>query len=328
MTVRAMGAAWLLAWATAWGTGCSSATTLPGTPDAGAADAGVQQAPDCGAWASEWCHQLAACNALELLTTWGDLATCSARAGYDCEYEARAPGSGLTRDAVQACATAIRAESCSDFRVGLPSACRQHGGLPVGASCGFDSQCMAGERCVGWASTTGCGSCQAESLSAEGGACTYSTDCGDGLICFDNGGYRSCLRPRRLGEACAPGQLPCRDEFTCDGTTCQPIGQVGQACSGGDRPCAPFDPIACDTTTTCKTLPVAARGQPCGSGLTPVVLCGGGSRCSQPQTGGIGICLGPEADGAPCSGSSCLAPAVCAPLTNTCVLPTEGTYCR
>jgi hypothetical protein len=299
------------------------------TPGPAAADAGVDSgqpvsSPDCVAWARSWCQKLNDCTPRDLLVFWGELATCQQRAVSDCTYEAGAPGSGLTATAVQACTEALGPQSCSDFRVRRPGACQYRAAEAVTGACQFDSQCGVGQSCL---LTNGpCGGCAPTTQSTEGTFCSFDSDCAAGLSCVALGNARSCQRRRGLGEACDTITQPCRAEFTCDQATCKPTGHVGQPCVGSNAACASYEPIACDSqTSTCTALPVSVNGQPCGSGLTPERLCGGGSRCSASATGQIGTCLGPVADGASCANASCLNPAVC-DATLTCVL--ANGYCR
>jgi hypothetical protein len=226
-----------------------------------------------------------------------------------CKYNLSAPGNGITRSAVAACAKEIRG-SCD----GTGGACRAVnsalGTLPAGTPCGVGSQC-AGGVCTQTAAN-GCGTCSANDPPvapaelAEGDVCydpakpSGDTFCAAGLACKTVGNPVSvpirCTKRGADGIACSLTR-DCIDGLACIEKQCAPRLANGGACEVGDQ-CAAG---ACSKATgTCVPFVFAAAGAVCNN---QEKRCARGT-CARTPLGTDGTCVDPIADGAPCTGAS------------------------
>jgi hypothetical protein len=292
--------------------GCSS----------GASGSAVTAAQACGDFADAKCQKLQSCAPFLVQRDFGDLATCAARFQLVCPSGVAENGSTAMPGAVDTCARAFEAESCSAFFADYassdnPPACALSGSLPFGAACADDDQCASAfcRKVV----PKGCGVCATR--SPEGGACGSSSDCEPtGLTCV--GG--SCIPMAVLGAACDPTTQPCGPLLYCPisgacvallgpGGTCDP--NVGPECDSNRA-------IYCNLISICTQTQIAAVGDPCGSTADgAVTLCAASGFC---LTGGVstsGMCEAAAPEGAACdvvAGPNCMPPAAC--LDNVCTI--------
>lgn len=216
------------------------------------------------------------------------------------------PGSGMTGDLLQACASAI-VTGC-----GGPSsaaqACDVAGTLAGGAACNESFQCLSGScfrsAPVGDAGlSTTCGQCQP--LARLGEPC--SGPCADGT-CDYTKPTPTCVAVTRgdAGAACDGLSLQCSGGLYCTGSTCAPLPAAGAAC-GPNGECAP--PTAC-VARTCA-LPggvgaICGVDQDCAAGLG----CSAATEaCGEIQWAGAGQ---------PCGGLTRCLVGDCAGDTMTC----------
>ncbi len=177
--------------------GSSSTDGASATDSSSSADAGpATQA--CLDWAQARCKRFDSCSSdLYVSIHWGDEATCEANGAALCATDLAAPGTAASATTYEACATALPAESCSDF-LGLNpvAACAPlAGSVAAGAACLTSSQCQSTYCAV--SSTASCGACAA--VPKAGDPCTVAADCGSrgGLTCAEGRVRR--VR-RRVGE--------------------------------------------------------------------------------------------------------------------------------
>jgi hypothetical protein len=263
----------------------------------------VALADACNAFAKSRCQRNDSCtggarNAL----LYGDEPTCETRTSALCVAQLGAPGTAQTPDAMQACATAIAQQPCSDFLNAVPiGACvPPAGSLTTGAACIANAQC-ATSFCA-MAPTSACGACAAAPKSGD--SCASDEQCGDrgGLVCA--GGV--CIAPGGRGAGCS-GAIPCAAGLTCVGAsaqhagTCQAGGEdAGVACdpTGASGPsCDTTQGLVCDPRAKrCVVAAFAKGGAPCGEIDGGVALCAGGSCVYAAPDGGAIADAGPDAD--------------------------------
>jgi hypothetical protein len=263
-----------------------------------------------------------------------------------CTGYASLPGSEITGQELDACATAIQAAGCAGSL--LPAACDLVGSLPTGTPCNESFQCQGGvcfqAAVAGDAASSDsvCGQCVAvatlgqpctgncatgtvcdESLATptcvavtqvgSGAACDgVKTVCSAGLFCGASG---TCAAFHTSGESCA--QAVCAAPLVCASATqtCEAPGASGAACDN-DSDCTAG--LGCSSqTSTCGPVTWASAGQPCGD-LTRCLV----GACE-------GACPTVIADGQPCTlsdvSSTCDVFAKCA--GGTCVFGDDD-VCR
>ncbi|HEY6458705.1 MAG TPA: hypothetical protein VIY73_01100, partial [Polyangiaceae bacterium] len=212
-----------------------------------------------------------------------ELARLRARFATICAGFPALPGSGMTDDQLEACASAIVAAGCVTPGT-LPDACLVTGSLADGAPCNEPFQCTGGQ-CF------------------QGAAAGPDASTGTGTACGTCGSIPT------LGQPC---QGSCATGSVCDHTAATPTciavtaGAAGAHCDGLSAVCAAG--LYCDAASgVCATLPT--DGQPC----TSTGLCTTPAWCYQ-QT-----CQPPGTQGAPCgSDDECAAGLGCSLTAETC----------
>jgi len=276
----------------------------------------------CADFADAKCQKLQSCAPFLVQRDFGDLATCTARFELECPSGLAANGSTLMPGALDTCAHAFQAESCSAYLADYasndnPPACAFSGSLPLGAACADDDQCASG-FCRHLASK-GCGVCGTR--SPVGGACGSASDCErTGLTCV--GG--SCVVMALLGEACDPTTRPCTALLYCPigGTCVGLLGQGGTCNPNVGTQCDSNRGFYCSLISVCTETPISAVGDPCGSSADgAVTLCGASGFCRTDDGSTLGTCEAAAPEGAACdavAGPSCMPPAAC--LDGVCII--------
>ncbi len=131
---------------------------------------------------------------------------------------------------------------CGQGKACVAGVCSVCGGTSGPCPCAGPSECASNEACV------------ANACIPKTATCTFSSECGPGLICAEG----QCL------SGC-DAQKPCSSGFTCDRGVCRPE-PTGRDCSNG-APC-PTDAPLC----------VAGR---CTAACTSDAQCGQGKYCNQ-----------------------------------------------
>ncbi len=260
----------------------------------------------CDAVATAMCDKLNQCAPTELLTLYGDHATCLARIKVVCLPMMSAPGSKTTPESAQQCADGIRTGTCDIyFAHGLPATCLgSPGTLADGAACAVGAQCESTYCQVAHGSS--CGVCARRASAA--GACTEEAGCASGLTCA--GG--SCVAFGGIGSACGAKQ-PCRRDLICRNATCGKPLEAGQPCDPLRQECNMVAGLYCGKSKLCGQASTAKAGEACGLfASNGVAVCTGGATCTNMLASGL--CQAPAPDGAACDaqkGPACMAPADC-----------------
>lgn len=158
----------------------------------------------------------------------------------------------------------------------------------AGDNCLNDGQCKAGLVCDLEGAPPVCveddgeeepaGPC-GEDLCPEGAACTFDSDCVEGLLCADpddedDVDEEVCLVPPAEGAPCHLGYR-CGDEHWCDDTgddaVCLPRRAVGEPCPSDDA-CATQSCYRADLDADGQCAPVAASGCTHGKDFFPTLL--------------------------------------------------------
>jgi hypothetical protein len=303
-------ARWLGLWLAV--AGCEAPAISVAPTDAGV-DRGIGDARDplFDEIARQDCAALAKCHPAELLSLYGDEATCRARLAPTLERVRQGYGITATNAERRACIAAVADQACDDRMRSLVMAervpaCRYVGSLPDDAQCAIDMQCQSG-RCTGT-----CGVCARP--RGVGVPCPSLTVCERGLLCHEG----TCLQPMKRAEACSDA-APCSIELSCVGGVCVPSPLEGQPCAADPRrSCAVGRNLRCDPIANkCLPLIIAGAGDECGDTAdTGYVLCAHGFACSTPMPGKPGKCVPSLSEGAACGGlfgygGPCVAPLWC-----------------
>ena len=292
--------------------------------DAGS-DAGVDPAQACADLASATCKKLQACAPLFVATSFGDVASCSARAATSCRAALAAKGTSASPAHHEACGRAIDGESCNDVFAGnTPSACAiAPGALADGAACGEDAQC-ASAFCGGKAAGKYCGTCA--SAPAAGAPCNGGR-CGPSLACGANG---TCVKPGGDGASC-DANTPCESTLSCGGGKCATPLASGATCDPKQTTtpgCQATAGLYCNALTTkCEAVTIASTNELCGVVHGKLAFCSALGHCRIPANTVQGVCIAAAADGAACndtSGPSCMAGAHC---VNAVCTPDDPAAC-
>jgi hypothetical protein len=276
----------------------------------------------CDDFAAAICTQLQKCTPFAFQVAYGDMTTCTTRAGIPCPTALAANGTKTTPSDLESCVAALNAETCDEALDNQqPSACSIPGSLAAGAACGSDWQCQTGfcELTFG----TLCGTCATRAMgkAPDGGAvCAVDAQCAATLVCAAG----SCVSPGMMGATCSNTQ-PCLRTLACIGGTCKTPLALGATCAAATD-CDGSKGLYCDATSkTCKQTGTAAAGAACGIVSGGLVSCTGGSACAN-ITMGMGTCHQPAADNAVCgAGVLCQPPAQCIKSTAyNCELPNAG----
>ena len=282
-----------------------------GGGDGAGASGGSASDATCDAFVTVVCAKNAQCSSYGLSTTYGDDATCRARAKIGCLTSMALPGSGATPEALAACAQALPGASCA----GAPPACTPPGQLADGTSCSSSVQCKNG-LCQKGANGGPCGVCKSQ--VALGAVCTVGSDCAGTDVTCSAG---ICAQRPTAGAACSPS-LQCASGLTCVGNPgkCAQYAKLGEKCdptNSAGPDCHLADGAAC-IAHICTQVLYATAGQKCGLMANSVTACTKGT-CTPAN-----VCSAVKADGDACGqGDLCLAPASC--LSGHCTLPDPNT---
>jgi hypothetical protein len=302
-----------------------------------AADTSVSTDQGCDDQATAICKKLNDCAPFILQSEYGDQTTCAGQQKQACLALLQAAGTSRTASGASDCATALRAQSCSDYTSGvaLPACAAQPGALAGGTACIDDSQCTSTYCRVVSESAGACGLCANNPAAQLGGACSGATPCATGLICVGGEGGMLCAGLGQSGDSCS-SDAPCASGFLCqtqssegDGGvitttgTCTALGSQGVPCSS-EAPCDPTQGLACDPgSKQCAAVTLAPAGQACDNNLT---LCAGGNCLASPEAGPEAgadeprICIPAATVGSGCdvfAGPDCMPPAQCTEHTCT-----------
>ena len=290
---------------------CVVAVVVSGCGGGSAGNGGTGAAgndPDaaCDALVAASCAKSAQCVPYILNATYGDDATCRARAKIECLTSVALPGSGATPDAITSCAQALPGSSCA----GAPPACAPAGQLADGTSCSSSVQCKNG-LCQKTNAAT-CGVCKAQ--VALGAVCSVPSDCAGADVTCSAG---ICAQRPTAGAACS-ANLSCASGLTCVGSPgkCAQYAKLGEQCGGAGSAgpgCNPFEGSIC-ISHICTQVLYATAGQKCGFIGNSFTACAKGD-CTPAN-----VCAAVKADGDACGpGDACLAPASC--ISGHCALP-------
>lgn len=187
-----------------------------------------------------------------------------------CQTALGAPGTGVTGDVINKCASAINAEACDSGR-DLDELCPTPAGqLDDGQPCDDSAQCK-GKYCRTNQSDgpmAGCGVCGTR--AKEGQSCT-DVPCESGLDCYNE----TCQKEAKVGEACDQIQGPkCGNNLACDalGKKCIERKSAGEACTGLSQ---------CKSQLSCVEGKCAERLAAGASCVDTQNRCASGLACSQ-----------------------------------------------
>ena len=296
----------------------ADATSATGADAALTTDA----ATACAAYGKAYCEQYAACAALTFTAlAYGSVDECETRILPLCMAELSAPGTARTVSVTAACGAGVAADSCADFLLTTPAACRGVGSLANGEGCEFDSQCQS-THCA-TPNNAWCGQCA--SRIAAGSPCEDDPPgCDYGLICPNS---QLCTAPAQTNEACSDSTFCAPPDVCLQGICSAPIA-LGAAC--GDSPdCAGAASCLSSSnasTKTCTAVNYAAQANAaCDYSSTYCIAPLGCFRVT--DGGGTDTCLPMMADGKPCaSGTQCEQPSLC--ISGTCTNVVDAASCH
>ena len=243
-----------------------------------------------------------------------------------CENQYALPGSGLTPEVLEACASALEASPCEQG--GQPAECAFQGSLLGGAPCNEGFQCESGQ-CEGTAfftphgqsGPTTCGKClPAVTVGQVCGQGDFSAGCAANARCITKDASAamptySCVAAAYgdISASCDDQTALCKTGLYCAAQTgqCAPLAMANAPCGEGSKPpgnpggCAP--PLSCVGNQGTATCSLGSAGAFCLNDLD----CAPGLGCMEPtvvQNGGAasGTC-GPVTWGSP--GQACNPPA-------------------
>ncbi len=297
---------------------------VPDAMSPGGADAALTTDPGtaCAGYAKAYCERYAACQPKVFQgLAYGTVADCETRILPYCMAEISAPGSARTASVTAACGAAVAAESCEDFLLETPPACRGVGTLANGAGCEFDSQCQS-TRCA-TTSDAWCGKC-APRIAAGGECVNDPLGCDYGLLCPNS---QVCTAPLQVNAPCTDSSF-CAPSDVCMQGICDPLLAMGVTCSDSTQcalssSCVLGSSTAVDRTCTAPTYAtqVGAFCDYSSTYCTPPLTCvrvtdGGTTSVCQPAT----------PDGQPCaSGAQCEQPSMC--VSGICTNVVDATSC-
>jgi hypothetical protein len=274
----------------------------------------------CKAFSVALCNRLAACASSAISSSYGDLATCTARNTSVCLTRQQTTDVVSSATGLGPCTQLLPNVDCSALLDNaLPSGCRYApGARPDGQSCSDDGQC-ASTRCSRAADAM-CGVC-AELAPAEA-ACNADSDCASGLVCTTD---QVCRAPSVMAASCDAAH-PCVFPLSCANAHCGAALASGASCDPANDQCDHYASLACSAApSTCSPWLQAQPGQACGYTSTGWAVCTGGGTCRIASGAIAGSCDTPLADGAACvvgSGPACLTLARC--IGGVCRLPSPG----
>ena len=262
-------------------------------------------------YAAMYCDYETRCWAPYLMeVSYGDVATCRARAKLTALRGLDLPGSSSDYAQMRTCYAAMTAAGCMMYAKLLPECSTIGGEVPNGGVCTQNGECVAGSYCSRKDFKQSCGVCQ--TAGRVGATCDPRHQCATDLRCV----AKRCVVQAGEGETCNAG-LPCNIGLSCVGGSCtSPHLAAGAACDEAMDLCA--GSFAC-TSGTCKPVKLVRPGDACSD---DVGMCTHGSSCFG------GKCVAAAADGAACdqkAGPTCLRPAEC--IDGRCQMRTPAT-CR
>lgn len=295
----------------------------------------------CTTIATSRCAKIDQCsNGLGVARAYGTMDVCVSRQTANCVATLMAPMTTASSTFETACAAAITAESCADYRSGItPAACiAPPGPLANGMPCVAFGQCQSTVCLV--PRNGQCGVCAPQ--PAAGDDCSVNSSCGRDLVCNHNtvtGSY-TCRTLVATGGTC-DADHPCGADLGCvkasataASGTCQPLGTtVGAACNDvnvGMATCDANQGLFCNGMSQCAMTTTAVAGAACGpmSMRASDAVCTAGATCPTAAAGTARTCLAAATDGQPCdtaAGPACLAPARCVLTTSGSDAGTTGT---
>jgi hypothetical protein len=306
--------------------GCAKANDTSVTTDQG-----------CDDQATAICKKINDCTPFLLQSGYGDITTCAGQQKQLCEALLQADGTSRTASAASDCATALRAQSCSDYTAekALPQCAAKPGSLVGGKACIDDSQCTSTYCRIVSSSPGACGLCADNPAAQLGGACSNATPCDIGLSCGTGGldGGSLCVGLGASGDPCS-ATAPCAGGYACETSfvdeggiatgECAALGTSGASCDS-TTPCDPEQGLACDPASKqCSTVTLAPSDQTCDNDLT---LCSGGTCRASPEAGPEAgpdeprICIPAATVGGECdviAGPDCMPPAQC--ISHVCTI--------
>ncbi len=360
---------------TAGGGGASGGAAGGGGASGGAGGSGgsscapfasVTKDEACKSYATEYCKLLATCAPTYFaLFRVADEADCALQFEDVCKGIVDAPGTGVKPAGMAAYADLMSKLTCNDMYAGsleslsvsADPSCGGPGSLAEGKGCYSDAQCASDNCDV--PDNALCGKCSTK--PGAGDACTFTSDCADGLYCDFND---TCVIAKKLGESCAGGAR-CEDGTYCSANdTCAAVGGPGADCSADDE-CE--SPLVCSTAGKCKQAALATAGADCdpdesnscngylgfkcdkatlkcatqtiigpgdacgimqsGGSITLNIFCSGGASCVMPSGSNTGTCIKVAPAGGACNtdtGPDCGFGAEC--ISGTCQVA-SGTTC-
>ncbi len=190
----------------------------------------------CATWANNRCAKMKTCTNGDLIERdYGTEATCQAQLKEECKANVFWRWTGDTPMRVMACATAVAAQSCSDFfteDVPLPACAPPRGYIEDGGTCIASEQCYSAYCRI--AGNSLCGVCRRRAMAGENCA---GTECVAGFNCVGS----VCVSRGTAGAGCNASDKPCGAGTSCVGATmttegaCQRfLTTVGAACDTAD----------------------------------------------------------------------------------------------
>ena len=247
----------------------------------GAGD-GSKVKPDdaCAKRAEATCKARDMCsNGFSIQRDFGTKANCVAVEKQLCLESVTRPGSGVTADAADKCASALAKQTCADRATPLPECVTAVGQFKEGAACISSNQC-ASSYCD-LAATAGCGKCAAK--VGAGKTCDSSGDCVEGLFCHRALDAITMLQAEKgLCTAFLAASLPCNnDDKRCgEGLTCAGFSRSRQV----DGICAAIaqnEGAVCNTTDKFCTTGLVCVGMPMMDGACKKPIATTGAACDR-----------------------------------------------
>ncbi len=244
------------------------------------------------------CDILARCGNVNIVSNYGDVATCKARLGKG--IVAGAPGLSFSQARADACAAGLAKLDCLDYdATNFPQECYPQGTLPDGEKCDLDQQCESGQCYHANIASAACGVCKKP--APLGGDCS-DTACERRYYCARN----KCVAKAKANEACSLTDKPCLLLYSCLAGKCvAPVGK-GQSCEDKQFPGCNFaQDLLCNASTTpstCVSIPFANNGETCGADTTKgvAILCRD-SQCPGIEQLKKSTCIPYAQPGQPCS---------------------------
>lgn len=292
VTIALVAVGWVARWSRGLAAAGSVSSVAPASmmPDARAVpSASASSAPSfppadieagCQAVAAAECDQTERQGWNHIERAFGTRTRCIERGAILCVHQAHLPHSGMTPDALRACAAAGAPED---------PACLFRGTQPRHLGCATSAQCATGQCVIPRGAT--CGFCGDPPPTVAGAPCQVD-QCGTGFACVD----RRCVVRAALGEACDEA-AGCMGGARCEGGRCiaakpsvvAPVRfrHVGERCDSGNDSCV-FSRCAPDDKDVRRCEAYVDLGEPCDDTT--------GDPCMSPGRCLRGMCTLPEDD--------------------------------